>query len=444
MWVLCSAVFLDSMGVSLMSIAVPSIQRGLQMPAESAQWILSGYTVAFGGMLLFGGRLTDVLGSRLVFLIGISVFAGGGIVSGLGGAGTVVICGRILSGIGAALVAPASLAALLARFATPERRAIAIRAYSASGAVGYGAGLIVSGALTSVDWRVTVLLPAGIAVALFLIGVIILPHGNPRKDRSLNLGASVLVTAALLAVVFVIATVPSAGWTPPTISALVLAVGTAALFVSVERGHRDPLLPHSLLRSTALVSGNVLAFLWAAASIGWQFAAALFLSDKLHFAPLTSGLAILPLAIMIVLTQTVARNWMRQGNPASIGAIGMVIQGAGILWFLLAIRGGDYWTGVLPGVILHGIGNGLTFPTFYTQSTSDIPDEQNGIASALVNTSVQIGSGIGVAVTSALITAPSSYAAAFVAAATFSLLGGVWAALRLRRPQPVSKGPTHE
>ncbi|WP_261163840.1 MFS transporter [Microbacterium sp. Marseille-Q6965] len=434
MWVLCTAVFLDSMGVSLMSIAVPAMQTALGMSPDMAQWVLSGYTVAFGGLLLLGGRLVDAIGHKRTLILGIALLAGGGLASGLASTGSLVIAGRLVSGIGAALVAPASLATLLAHFHTDDRRGAAIRAYAAAGAVGYGAGLIISGALTSLDWRITVLLPAAFAVILLVLSLVVVPNGDVSGRRSLNLAGSLSITLTLLATVFVIATVPVQGWGTVTVGAVVLAVAAMLVFLFAERRHPEPLLSRGLARSGTLVPGNVLAFLWAAASIGWQFVAALYLHDELHLTPLLSGLAILPLAVMIVLTQVVGKNWTASTDPRVVGVVGMVLQAAGIAWFLVGIGNGDYWTGALPGVMLHGIGNGLAFPTFYSQATSGVAPAATGVASALVNTSVQIGSGIGVALASALVVATGGYGPAFVGAATFSLLGAGWSALKLRRP----------
>lgn len=437
MWILSAAMFLDSMGVSLMSIAVPSAARDLGMSDSTASWMLSGYTVAFGGLLLFGGRLVDVRGHRPVFLSGMALLAGGGLLSGVGTTAVVVILGRIVSGVGAALVAPAALATLLDRFRAPEARATAIRAYSGAGALGYGAGLIISGALTSLDWRATVTLPALLAVAVMIAGARVIPRSRAAFDtRSLDPVGSASVSLALMLAVYTVVTVPESGWTALTVSVLVGAVLAGGAFVVVERHHPDALLPRRLATSRTLVPGNVLAFLWASASIGWQFLASLFLSERLAMTPLLAGLAILPLAITIVATQVVTTNWLRLTHPRLIGAVGMTIQGLGILWFVAGVYTNSYWYGALPGLLLHGLGNGLVFPTFYTQGTSGVPEEDEGVASALVNTSVQVGSGFGVAVASALHTwgPGSNFSAGFAGVAVFSLLGALWSLARLRQP----------
>lgn len=372
-----------------------------------------------------------------MFLSGMALLAGGGLVSGVATSAGVVILGRIVSGVGAALVAPAALATLLDRFRAPATRATAIRAYSGAGALGYGAGLVISGALTSVDWRVTVIVPALLAAAVLIAGARLIPVSRTAtKARSLDPVGSVSISLALMLAVHTIVTVPESGWAPLTIAALAGALAASAVFVIVERRHPDALLPRRLATSSTLVPGNLLAFLWASASIGWQFLASLFLSEQLSMSPLLAGLAILPLAITIVATQVTTKNWLSRTHPRLVGAVGMTIQGLGILWFVAGVYTDNYWFGALPGLLLHGIGNGLVFPTFYTQGTAGVPQDDEGVASALVNTSVQVGSGIGVVVASALHTwgPGTGFSAGFAGIAIFSLLGALWSLARLRQP----------
>ncbi|MFJ3407384.1 MFS transporter [Promicromonospora sp. NPDC090134] len=433
--------FLDAMNVSSLTIALPAIQSDLGLDTNIAQWVLSGYTVAFGGLLLLGGRVTDVLGRRRTLVAGLALLAVGSIGAGMSSGAVTLIVFRVVAGAGAALVAPASLSSLVTYFSSPRARARAIAAYSVTGAMGFGIGLALSGVLTNIDWRLTLLVPGALALLAGGLTAFVVPADAPYRDRirrRFDIWGATTATAGLLLLVFAVTSFATAGTGILALATGVVGAALLVLFVSIERRGADPLLPLPLLRVGIVGTANVLAAFWAAASIGWQFVASLYLGSELGFSPLHAGLALLPLAVAIVVTQTVAVRLIAARGPALTGVLGMTLQALGIAWFLVAIATGSYLVGILPGLLLHGIGNGLAFPTFFTGATQDVPDDRQGIASALVNTSVQVGSGLGVAILAAILTSTASigvrgFVTAIVVATLFSLAGATTVLVGLRR-----------
>lgn len=429
------------------TIALPTIQSDLGLETNVAQWVLSGYTVAFGGLLLLGGRITDVIGRRRTLVAGLALLAIGSIGAGIASDAVMLIVFRVVAGVGAALVAPASLSSLITYFTSARARARAIAAYSVTGAMGFGVGLALSGILTNIDWRLTLLVPGALALLAGAFALVVVPADPRYRDRvrrPFDVAGAVTATAGLLLLVFAVTTFAAAETGLLALSTGVLGVALLVVFVFIERRGVDPLLPLSLLRIGVVGPANLLAGFWAAASIGWQFVASLYLGSELGFSALGAGLAILPLAVAIVVTQTVAVRVIQARGPAFTGVLGMTLQAAGIAWFLIAIATGSYVAGILPGLLLHGIGNGFAFPTFFTGATRDVPDERQGIASALVNTSVQVGAGLGVAILAAILASPAwaakeSFGIAIVVATLFSLAGASTALVGLRRRNTLAR-----
>ena len=448
--VLCTAMFLDSMNVSALSIAVPVITRDLHLDASQAQWILSGYTVTFGGLLLLGGRLTDIVGRKRILMIGLALLTLGGTGAALTSLPAAIIGFRVVTGIGAALVAPASLASLVTFFSEPAARARAISAYSVTGAAGFGGGLVLSGVLSEANWRLTLLVPSILSAVALVISAVVLPRDSSRRAsaRRIDLPGALTGTTGLLLLVYAVTSLSGGEPLALTLLAFAFALGLLVAFGLIEFRGQDPLLSPKLFGIGDLGAANLLAFSWAAASIGWQFLASLYLGTRLNYSPLLTGIAILPLAIAIVITQTVSNRVIRARGLAFSGTLGMALQAAGIAWLLLAVMDGSYVYGVLPGLVLHGVGNGFAFPTFFTGATRGVPDEQQGMASGAVNTSVQIGGGLGVAVLASVLGAGSPshngpFVVAVIVAAAFSIGGLAISATRFRRGPALPSTRTH-
>ncbi|RJL24575.1 MFS transporter [Bailinhaonella thermotolerans] len=433
--VLCAAVFLDSMDLSLMGVALPAIGRDLSLPESVLQWLMSGYAVAYGGFLLLGGRIADLFGRRRVFLLSLAVFAVASLAGGLLSAGWPLVVTRVIKGLAAALTAPAALSLITTTFAEGPRRNRALGVYSLAGATGYTAGLIASGLLTEISWRLVFFLPVPVAAVVLLVSPLVLPSGSSRERGGFDGAGAVTVTGGVLLLVFALT---ERAWPAGVVAVLLLAA-----FVLIERRRPAPLVPLEVFRSGTVGPANLAALAWACATIGWQFVAVLYLQRVLGHTPLTTGLGIVPMGLAIVVSANLAGRLIARWGLGRVASAGMLVQGAGILLFLRAGADGDYLTVLLPALVVHGIGNGLSFPSLNIAAVAGLPDERQGLASGLVTSSVQIGAGIGVAVLAAVMTLGDTplagYRIAFLTAGGFSVLGALIAAygLRRRRPAPL-------
>ncbi|GII94135.1 MFS transporter [Sinosporangium siamense] len=434
---LCAAVFLDSMDLSLMGVALPSIGRDLSLQESTLQWLMSGYAIAYGGFLLLGGRIADLFGRRRVFLLSLAVFAAASLAGGLLSAGWPLVATRVIKGVAAALTAPAALSLITTTFAEGPQRNRALGVYSLAGATGYTAGLIASGLLTEISWRLVFFLPVPIALLVLAASPLVLPRGvrPPGARQGFDAAGAVAVTGGVLLAVFALT---ERNWPAGVVAVLLLGA-----FVVIERRRSAPLIPLAVFRSGAVGAANLAALAWACATIGWQFVAVLYLQQVLGYTALATGLGIVPMGLAIVITANLAGRLISRYGLRRVAAAGMLVQGAGILLFLRAGATGDYLTVLLPALVVHGIGNGLSFPSLNIAAVAGLPDERQGLAAGLVTSAVQIGAGTGVAVLAAMMTLGGSmlagYRIAFLAAGGFSLLGALVAAfgLRRRRSAPV-------
>ncbi|WP_433354668.1 MFS transporter [Microtetraspora malaysiensis] len=434
---LCAAVFLDSMDLSLMGVALPAIGRDLSLPESTLQWLMSGYAVAYGGFLLLGGRIADLFGRRQVFLLSLAVFATASLVGGLLSAGWPLVVTRVIKRVAAALTAPAALSLITTTFAEGPQRNRALGVYALAGATGYTAGLIASGLLTEISWRLVFFLPVPIALLVLAAAPLVLPCGvqPPGARGEFDAAGAVAVTGGVLLLVFALT---EKSWPAGVVAVLLLGA-----FVAIEHRRRAPLIPLEVFRSGTVGAADLAALAWACATIGWQFVAVLYLQQVLGYTPLATGLGIAPMGLAIVITANLAGRLISRWGLGRVAAAGMLVQGAGILLFLRAGATGDYLTALLPALVVHGIGNGLSFPSLNIAAVAGLPDERQGLASGLVTSAVQIGAGIGVAVLAATMTLGGStlagYQIAFLMAGGISLLGALVAAfgLHLRRPAPV-------
>lgn len=436
---LCAAVFLDSMDLSLMGVALPAIGADLALPESTLQWLMSGYAVAYGGFLLLGGRLADLLGRRRMFLASLAVFAAASLAGGLASDGRLLVATRVAKGVAAALTAPAALSLITTTFAEGPRRNRALGVYALAGATGYSAGLIASGLLADVSWRLVFFLPVPVALLVLAVAPRVIPAGRTDAPRTgFDTAGAGAVTGGVLLLVYALT---ETSW--PAGGAALVLLGT---FVAIERRRRDPLVPLEVLRSRRLASANVAALAWACATIGWQFAAVLYLQGVLGYSALDTGLGIVPMGLAIVVTANLAGRLIGRWGLRRTAALGLLVQGAGILLFLRAGASSGYATVLLPALIVHGVGNGLSFPSLNIAAVASLPDDRQGLASGLVTSAVQIGAGIGVAVLAAVMAVPASpldgYRAAFLTAGSFSLLGALIAYLGLRaRAEPAAGEP---
>src|SRR5207247_4333122 len=262
--VLCGALFLDALDVSMIGVALPSIRTDLHMSTSSLQWVVSAYELGYGGFLLLGGRAADLLGRRKMFLISLAVFI---VASGLGGLaqdGTLLIATRFIKGVSAAFTAPAALSIITTTFAEGPARNKAFAVFSGTGATGFSLGLVFGGALTEIGWRWVFFLPVPVALATLLAGSRLVPRDTPvaLRSHSFDLAGAVSLTAAMLLLVFTVVEAPDVGWASArTLGSFAGVAALLALFVAIEQRTAVPLVRLGILRSSVLVRANIAAML---------------------------------------------------------------------------------------------------------------------------------------------------------------------------------------
>jgi MFS family permease len=409
--VLCGVLFLDGLDVSMVGVALPSIGSDLDLSTSSLQWVVSGYVLGYGGLLLLGGRFADLLGRRRVLLGALAVFTLASVLGGMTNDGTLLIGTRFLKGAAAAFTAPASLSIITTTFAEGPARNRALSIYTACGASGFSMGLVFGGLLTELGWRWTFLLPVPVALAVLIAAPRVLAKDGPVQPgvrRSFDFAGAVTLTAGMLLLVRTIVEAPDTGWSAPeTIGGIGLAVAILAAFVAIERRSANPLVRLGILRSGPLVRANLGMMTMFGAYIGFQFVGTLYLQSVLGWSPLETALAFLPGGLLVAFgSPRLGPLVDRFGTPRIIAAG----SAAFLVGYALFNRLGDSFSYAglfLPTMLLIGVGFALSFPAFNMQATAGIANHEQGLASGLVNTSLQVGGALGLAISTAVISANS-------------------------------------
>jgi MFS family permease len=459
--VLCGALFLDGLDISMVGVALPSMGADLGMTASALQWIVSGYVLGYGGLLLLGGRSADLLGRRQVFLAAVAVFGLASVASALLSSPEAIIALRFVKGVAAAFTVPAGLSIITTTFAEGPARNRALSIYTVVGASGFSLGLVFGGVLTEIGWRATFLLPGPVALLLVVVGARVIPASTRTVSRlaDFDLAGALTSTAALLLLVVGVVEAPTQGWTSPTVlGVLAAAVALAVTFVVLELRHSAPLVRLGILRSWHLVHANVAGAIMAGGYFAFQFLVTLYLQDSLGWSPLGMALGFLPAGLLVVASSTRMDRVLERVSTQALIATGMVAFLAAYTLFLRVDPALGYVTLLLPTMLLLGVGFATAFPSINAQATAGVADHEQGLASGLVNTSVQIGGAIVLAVISAILAgAASSQGAAqpdqlipgmlpglqvVVGITAFGVLASL-ATLLLRRPAvaPVSVEP---
>ena len=403
--VLCAVLFLDGLDVSMVGVALPSIGAELGLSTTSLQWIVNGYVLGYGGLLLLGGRTADLLGRRKVFLTALAVFAVASLVGGLVDDGTLLIATRFVKGLAAAFTAPTALSILTTTFHEGPARNRALSVFSVFGASGYSSGLILGGLLTSFGWRWTFLIPVPLAIAALAAGIALIPRDRPAAGGGHDLIGAATLTAGMLLAVYTVVSAPDRGWTDPlTLGSIVLAVALLAGFVITEKRVRHPLIRLGILRVGTVVRANLSMIALFGSYLSFQFMMTLYLQNVLGWSPLRMALALLPAGLLVAFgSPFVGRLIDRYGTPRLLIS-SMTSLLLGYAWFLLTA--GDaphYAVTVLPTMLLLGGGFAFGFSSIMAQATQGIDDSEQGLASGLVQTSGQVGAALVLAVLTALI-----------------------------------------
>jgi MFS family permease len=398
------AMFLDALDVSMVGVALPSIGGELKLDTASLQWIVNGYILGYGGLLLLGGRAADLLGRRKVFLTALVVFGLASLVGGLVENGGLLIATRIIKGVAAAFTAPAALSIITTTFKQGHERNRALSLFTVFGATGYASGLIVSGLLTGVNWRLTFFAPVAVVAAVVIAAYFVVPKTKPESGTIDYAGAATL-TGGMLAAVYTIVTAPKAGFTPLVIVAVVAAVVLLTAFFAIELKVRHPLVRLSILKVSSIVRANLAALAIFGSYLSFQTIVSLYLQNTLHWGPLHMALALAPAGVIVAILSPIAGKLIDRFGTAPMIVAAMTSFVAGYAWFIL--RGGSphpaYFTDYLPAFLLLGLGFALGFSAVMVQATDGIDDDEQGLASGLVQTSGQIGGAVVLAVVTGLI-----------------------------------------
>nr|UHH93448.1 drug resistance transporter [Streptomyces sp.] len=441
------AQFMVIMDTSIIGVALPRMQADLGFSQENLSWVFNAYVVAFGGLLLLGGRLSDLLGARRLFSTGWVVLAAGSLTAGLAGEVWAELAGRALQGVGAALIAPSALTLLMTLFGSrPQELGKAFALYGAAAPAGGTAGVFLGGVITQyASWPWVFYINIPVALVVLIATPAVMPSGAGRRG-SIDLAGAVTVTAGLAAGVYAIVRAPETGWgSAETWLVLLAGVVLIAAFVAIQAKRREPLMRPGIWRAPNLAGANIAQLLMAAAWIPMWFFLNLYLQQVLGLDAFASGSALLPMTVAIMIMMIVlAPRLISRFGPKPLIVLGLFALGAGMFWLSLARPDGNFWVDVLPASLLSAVGMSLAFiPSLGTALSSARPEE-GGLASGIVNTSYQVGSALGLAAMTAIAAAHGArepgdpvaltegFSAAFLGAAALAVIGGLAALLTLR------------
>ena len=412
---LCVAQFMVTLDVTVVNVALPSIGRALSFGPSELSWVVSAYLLCTGGLLLLGGRVADLLGSRRMLLVGLAVFTGASLASGLAPTSTALIIARAAQGVGATLLSPSALS-IITKTYTGSRRAKALSAWGAIAAGGFAGGLLIGGMLTtwlSWQWIFFINVPVGVA-ALLLVPRLVAPDPDTSRLRGrIGTRGSLALTGGLVAIVYGISTSTSHGWgSTPTLVSLALGGVLIASFAALERRGRHPLVPRVIWRTRFLLSSTVIMLGATGVLAGTLFVSTFFVQQELHASPLTTGLYYLPFAVVVGLVTQVGPRLLARFGSRIVATAALLAAAGGALLLAAAPDHAHYATDLLPAFGLLGAGIGLTFVTVSVTSMADVAADQAGAASGLVLTGHELGGALGVAVLSAVATTAGGSAAA--------------------------------
>jgi EmrB/QacA subfamily drug resistance transporter len=412
---LALAQFMVILDVSIVNVALPSIQKAFNMTQTDLQWIVTAYTLAFGGFLLLGGRSADLFGRRRIFLIGVTLFTLASFACGVSQSGTMIIIFRGIQGLAGAFMSPAALSIVLVTYRQGHERNVALSVWGAVASGGAAVGVLLGGILTQyLDWRWNffVNVPVGIIVVISALRVLD-KHESEAEHDNLDLPGAVLATGGLMTLVYALVKAPANGWTS-TISLTLFAISALALvgFVFNESRAKHPLMPLSIFRIRNLVGADLLMLFLTAGMFSVFFFTTLYLQQVLGYTPIRTGVSFLIVPVAIAITATNIPRLIQKVGYKPILMISPLVVASGLYWLSFIPVNGTFWGNVAPGLIIMGFGMGATFVSATIAATDGVPHHEAGLASGMLNTSQQIGGAIGLAVlTGIATTAATNYIA---------------------------------
>jgi EmrB/QacA subfamily drug resistance transporter len=392
--------FLVVLDVSVVNVALPAMQDGLGLGAVGLQWIVNGYTIAYAGFLLLGGRIADVIGQRRAFLGGLGLFVAGSLIGGLATSSGVLVGGRVVQGLGAAVLSPATLTILLTAFPEGPRRAKALGWWMAIGAAGGATGGLVGGVLTELlSWRWVLLVNAPVGIVVLAFAARTLPDARLARRPRLDVPGAIAATAGLAALALAVTQIERHGWTAPSVvlpaaAALVLLSG----FVVLQRRGAEPLMPLSVLRLPGLAVANLVTLISGAGLFAIWFFLTLYMQRVLGYSALEAGLAFLPYTLGIIAGTEITSRWLTGQDARVTISLALGLSAVGFVWLSFAGAAGSYVVDIaLPGAIVM-LGAGIAFPPIIGAATAGVEPPLHGLASGILNTTRMVGGALGLAI----------------------------------------------
>jgi EmrB/QacA subfamily drug resistance transporter len=398
---LASAQFVVVLDASIVNVALPTIGEALSFSQDNLAWVVNAYVLTFGGFLLLGGRIADLLGRRRVFMSGLVLFALASLAGGLAQTEGQLIAARAIQGLGGAILSPAALSIVTTTFRDGAERNKALGVWGAVAGSGGAAGVLLGGVLTDSigwEWVFWVNVPIGIGAAALAPALIAESHSE-SETRHFDVAGAVTVTAGLSILVYALVDAVDAGWgSTQTIVLLTVAVALIAAFVFIELRSRAPLVPFRIFRLRTLTGANIVGLLVGASLFSMFFFVSLYMQQVIDYSPIKAGLSYLPLALTIILSAGIASQLVTRVGFKPVLAAGLMFVSAGLVWFSQVSVGGSFTSDVLGPSVLAAIGLGFSFVPGTIAAVAGVEERDAGLASGLINTSQQVGGALGLAV----------------------------------------------
>ena len=410
---LCSAFFMVILDVSIVNVALPSIQRNLHFAQGDLQWVLSAYALTFGGFLLLGGRAADLLGRRRVFMSGVALFTLASLACGLSNSEGMLIAARAVQGLGAAILSPSALSIITTTFEEGSERNKALGIWGAMGGSGAAVGVLMGGVLTKWlgwEWIFFVNVPVGVTVLLITRSLVRESRAG-HATRHFDAAGAVLITSALVLLVYALTRANVVGWgSAETLGVLAASVALHAAFVVVELRSKAPLVPLGIfLRLRTLTGANVVAFLIGGLTFAMFFMLSLYMQQVLGLSALQTGAGYLAVALTAIISSGAAQALVTRIGVKPAMVFGVSLMALGNVWFTQVSANGSYAVDLLPGFFAIGVGLGFSFVPMSIAALAGVAPHEAGLASGLFNTSQQIGGALGVAVLSTVSTSRAEH-----------------------------------
>jgi EmrB/QacA subfamily drug resistance transporter len=410
--VIVTAQFMVVLDVAIVNVALPSIRTDLNFSQESLQWVITAYSILFGGVLLLGGRLADVLGRRRLFIAGLALFTVASLLDGLAWSEGSLIAFRSLQGLGAALLSPAALSILTTTFAEGRERNVALGIWGAASGSGGAAGVLLGGAVTSAlswSWIFFINVPVGVLV-IALSPWLLRESRADLRHRNFDFAGATSITGGLMLLVYALTRATQHGWATGTTIGLLVASGLLiAGFFVIELRSKAPLLPLGIFRLRTLSASNASGLLMGGAIFSQFFLLTLYMQEVLHYSALKTGVAYIGLTLTIIAFSAVAQGLVTRLGVRRVLPLGLALSTVALVLFARLPVDGQYWSDLFPAFMISGLGLALAFVPMSIGALTGVGPAEAGIASGLINTTQQIGGAIGVAVATTIATTFTSH-----------------------------------